>query len=297
MRTSLEQILFPVAKKLTSEMSKVKTISSTQFGIYGYVDGLENEPTLLNTCSKTYELLENSRIFPVAEKILDDAGIDYDVTYKMIEFSRFYADYTLKTGGITIGTKGDKILPILRIEHSYNGLLKYKMTFGWFRMICSNGLTIPLEGKEDENITIVGKHTAKILESLNQLLDKVNFFVKNQKKFTQKFEVMASRWVKNWKERVEELATVTGIGKRGIDQITERIQFEADELYKGEVNDWLIYNGFNFHIFNAVTSGGKEYATAPNLRNDQDKKVFETLFKYEGKALTKEAKKKEKKTE
>jgi hypothetical protein len=297
MKTTLEEILFHVVKQLTSEMSKVKTISSTQFGIYGYVDGQENEPTLLNTCSKTYELLENSKIFPVAEKILTDAGIEFEVTYKMIEFSRFYADYTLKTGGVSIGSKGDKIFPILRIEHSYNGLLKYKMTFGWFRMICGNGLTIPLEGKEEENITIVGKHTAKILESLNQLLEKVEFFVKNQKKFTHKFDELSKRWVSNWRERVEELITVTNVGKRGISQIIGRIEFEAGELNDGEVNDWLIYNAFNYHIYNAQTSEGKEYATAPNLRHDQDKKVFDTLYKFEGKALTKEAKKKQKKAE
>jgi hypothetical protein len=294
MKTTLEQMLFPVVMELTSDMSKVRSISSTEYGIYGYVDGKGSEPTLLNTCSKGYELLPCDQIFPRIEKMLVDAGIEFEVTYRMIDFSRFYADYNLKTGGVSVGNRKDKIFPILRIEHSYNGLLKYKMTFGWFRMICTNGLTIPVEGKEEQNISIVGKHTKKILESLDQLLEKVQFFTKNQKKYTQKYEIMADRWVEKWADRIEECMAVSGVGKRGLAQITDRIKLESKELYDGEVNDWLIYNAFNYHIYNAVTSEGKEYATAPNLRHDQDKKVFQTLFNYEGKALTKEAKKKAK---
>jgi hypothetical protein len=206
--------------------------------------------------------------------------------------SRFYADYTLKTGAITVGGTKDKLYPVLKIEHSYNGLLKYKMTFGYFRLICENGLVVPVEGKEAENIHIIGKHTAKILESLEQLMEKVKYFTRNQKKYAQKFEVIADRWVKNWEDRVTEVMAVSGVGKRGLDQIKSKIVEESTLLYDGQVNDWLIYNAFNYHIYNAVTSEGKEYATAPNLRVDSDRKVFNTLFKFEGKALTKEANKK-----
>jgi sorbitol-specific phosphotransferase system component IIBC len=49
------------------------------------------------------------------------------------------------------------------------------MTFGYFRLICENGLVVPVEGKEAENIHIIGKHTAKILESLEQLMEKVKY--------------------------------------------------------------------------------------------------------------------------
>lgn len=291
MKTTLKDLLFPVEMAPIQEKLGLKSISSTEYGIFANIDGSD---ILLNTCSDTYQLLPNEQIFPVIETMLKNAGIKFDVSYKMLDFSRFYGDYNLKTGGISVGNRKDKIFPILRIEHSYNGLLKYKMTFGWFRMICTNGLTVPVEGKEDQNITIVGKHTAKILESLNQLLEKIEYFTKNQKRFAEKFQILADRSVKNWSDRIEEVMAVSGVGKRGISDIVTRINLESKEYYNGQVNDWLIYNAFNWHIFNAKTSEGKEYATAPNLRNDQDKKVFDTLFKFEGKALTKEAKKKKK---
>lgn len=285
MVTSLDQMLFPVEMSTLKDKIGVNSISSTQYGIFGYIGG-ETTPTLLNVCSEIYELVENDKIFPAIEEILRTAGIEFDVTYKMIDFSRFYADYTMKVGGVSVGNKKDKIFPIIRVTHSYNGLLKYKITFGWFRMICTNGLVVPVEGKEEQNISIVGKHTKQILQSLGTLLEKIKHFTKNTDTYSEKFEVLADRSVKNWEDRIIEVMAASGVGKRGFKQIAERINFESDKLYDGKVNDWLLYNGFNYHIFNAVTKEGKPYDTAPNLRHDQDKKVFDTLFKYKGVQLT-----------
>jgi hypothetical protein len=44
---------------------------------------------------------------------------------------------------------------------------------------------------------------------------------------------------------------VSGVGKRGLDQIKSKIVEESTLLYDGQVNDWLIYNAFNYHIYNA----------------------------------------------
>lgn len=285
MVTTLDQMLFPVKMTTISEELGVNSISSTEFGIFAKING-EEKHTLLNVCSDIYELVENDKIFPAIETILRTARIEFDVTYKMIDFSRFYADYTLKIGGVSVGNRKDKIFPVIRVTHSYNGLLKYKITFGWFRLICTNGLIVPVEGKEEQNITIVGKHTKQILQSLNTLLDKVKAFTKSPDKYSEKFEVLADRSIDNWTNRIIEVMAVSGVGKRGFTQITERISFESDKLYKGEVNDWLLYNGFNYHIFNATTKEGKPYDTAPNLRHDQDKKVFDTIIKYKGSGLT-----------
>jgi len=285
MVTSLDQMLFPVKIAPINEELGINSISSTEFGIFANING-EKKSTLLNVCSDIYELVENDKIFPAIEEILRTAKVEFDVTYKMIDFSRFYADYTMKTGGVSVGNRKDKIFPVIRVTHSYNGLLKYKITFGWFRLICSNGLVVPVEGKEEQNISIVGKHTKQILQSLGTLLEKIKIFSENEKKFSEKFEVLADRSVKKWEDRIIEVMAASGVGKRGFTQIAERINMESETLYDGKVNDWLLYNGFNYHIFNAVTKEGKPYDTAPNLRHDQDRKVFDTLFKYKGVQLT-----------
>jgi len=276
---ALAELLFEVQMAKISEMLGFNTIGSTEFGIFGKIDGI-GKPFLLNTCSDVYELVPNSEIFPVIEKMLRKAGIEFTVEYRMLDYSRFYADYTLKTGGITIGNRKDKIYPVLRIEHSYNGLVKYKLTFGYFRMICSNGLTVPVEGTDEVNITITGKHTAKIKKSLEKLVEKIEYFTNNHDRYAKRFHEVAERWIEKWEDRVEAVIEATGVGKRGFAQITEQIKKEAATLYGGKVNDWLIYNGINYHIFNATTSEGKEYATAPNLRRDADKKVWDAIYKH-----------------
>lgn len=272
----LKDLLFPVEKALIADkFPTLSTISSTEYGIFAKVNGGE---ILLNTCSNTYELIPNAMIFVVIEQMLKKAGIQFEVTYGMYDYSRFYADYTIKTGGISVGNRKDLIFPVLRVEHSYNGLWKYKMTFGYFRMICSNGLVVPVEGKEEQNFTITGKHTAKIVQSLDTLLDKIKFFTKNNKKYSERFNIVAERWFPKWEERVEAIVEATGVGKRGYKQITDKIKEEAAKLTGGKVNDWLIYNGINFHIFNAETADGKAYETAINLRNDSDKKVWDAIW-------------------
>lgn len=275
MKTSLSAMLFPVKKSLITEELGIDAIGSCEYGIFA---NLKGKTTLLNTCSETYELLTNRSIFQKIEDILTKGNIKFTVEYKMIDFSRFYADYTIRTGGISVGNRKDLIYPVLRVEHSYNGLMKYKMTFGYFRMICTNGLVVPVEGKEESNFTVVGKHTASIQKSLDTLIEKIEYFTKNNKKFSEKFTVVAERWVENWVDRVETVIAVSGVGKRGFDQITEKIKEEAELFNGGKVNDWLIYNGINYHIFNAITTEGKEYATAPNLRRDSDRKVWETIY-------------------
>ena len=292
MLTTLKKMLFHVEKQLLSDVLNANSISSTEYGIFGYLNGngaRRGKPTLLNTCSDVYELVTNTSIFPKIERMLRKAKIKYTVTYKMVDFSRFYAEFKLETGGVSVGNKKDLIFPIIRVEHSYNGLLKYKITFGWFRMICSNGLTVPVAGKEDQNITITGKHTKQILQSLNLLFEKLDFFTKNADKYTEKFHIIAERKVENWAARVEYVMEASGIGKRGLEQISAKIEEESKKLYAGKVSDWLIYNAFNYHIYNAKTKEGKDYDTAPNLRHDQDKKVFDTIFSSEGELAEVEA--------
>lgn len=102
---------------------------------------------------------------------------------------------------------------------------------------------------------------------------------------------MGDNWIENWNDRLLDVIIVSGVGKRGYQQITDKISEESGKLYKGEVNDWLLYNGVNFHLFNARTKEGKEYATENHLREANDKTVFETLLANDEKQLHRLAKK------
>ena len=161
MPTSLEEILFKVEIKenpraTNNEYSKVVT---------GIIDNKEID---LNYCSPKYTLVPNSKIFPSIRQILLDKGINFSETYSHIDNARFYGSYILHDDKFIHRVNGsnDMIKPIINIQHSYNGKTNYKIQFGYFRLVCSNGLVIPVEEMKEYNLSIVGKHTESILNSI-----------------------------------------------------------------------------------------------------------------------------------
>jgi hypothetical protein len=200
------------------------------------------------------------------------------------DMTTFHAQYIIKTYkgqdvGIAIGGGVDVIYPTVLVDNSYNGMQQGALTFGYFRMICSNGLVIPLEGKEESNFMIKGKHTKKLSFSFEMLLSKIDLFFESQEKMVKKFEVLTDRIVPTFEERVEEVLSATGTAasKEQFRTIANTIRKEAKEL-NTEVTDFLIYNGINAHIFKGEDSNGKKSKALPEVKRKQDKKVFSYML-------------------
>jgi len=286
--TSLDEILFPV------EMIDTEMACNTEYSrqIIGVID--DNE-FLLNVCSPRYELVKNEDIFPNIETILNANNIDFDVEYKHINNVRFYADYVItdKRLSYTITGTNDKIQPKLMVQHSYNGLTKYRIMFGYFRLVCSNGLVIPLEEMDEYNLSIVGKHTASINNSFHELDNMLKFFVNNGRQIildtTLKFESLAANIytggsaILDVKERIEEVlkaSKITAISNKSFDTVNSIFNTITEELekpemsdYNKEMNDWLIYNGINAYIHNDDLN-----VMIPEVRIEKDSKVLETML-------------------
>lgn len=281
--TTLNDLLFPVQMidnpaTTNSEYSKI---------VVADIDGLE---THLNYCSPRFNLLQNVDVFPVIEQMLINAGCEFVKDYKMNDdMTSFHAQYIIKTykgedvgivvGGVTIDEDGneisDKIYPTAIVDNSYNGMQQGALTFGFFRMICSNGLVIPLEGKEETNFMIKGKHTKKLSFSFDLLLSKIELFFMSQDVMKKKFEVLVNRPTPTFEERVEEVLSATGVAasKEQFRTIATTIRKEATDL-NTEVNDFLIYNGINAHIFKGEDSNGNKSKALPEVKRKLDKKVF-----------------------
>lgn len=274
-------IYFPVEvienpNKTNSEYSRIVT---------GIVEGEEMH---LNYCSPRYELVPNTDIFPNIEKVLKDNNIQYKVEYSHIDYVRFYADYVITDKDLAYKMKdtNDLIEPMLRIQHSYNGLTKYMITFGYFRFVCTNGLVIPIEEMKEYNLQIIGKHTVQIVNSFAKLDEMLNKFIKNKIQIglaiTEKFEGLNKEAVLNPKDRIKEVlnaAKITAVENNKIntvEHILGIIQTEAnmtDLGYNGRVTDWLIYNGINQYI-----NDDERYKTAPEIRMKTDSNVLEFML-------------------
>lgn len=244
----------------------------------------------LNYCSPRYELIPNSDIFPNVENVLNTNEIDFKVTYQHINHVRFYADYEItdKRYAYTMNNTSDDIVPMLRVQHSYNGLTKYRIVFGYFRLVCTNGMVIPVQEMDEFNLVIIGKHTDSIKKSFAKLDVLLNNFVDGAKeitsRITEKYEILGGHWVANVQDRLTEVLEASKIAIidtskfNTLNDITNRIMVEAngekeDLGYNGKVNDWLIYNGINQYL-----NDNDRNIAVPEKRMETDSKVFEYML-------------------
>lgn len=278
--TELQDFLFDVEMVKSTE----KSVSAHEYKIIAYLDGLNAEPTKLNSCSGGFNLLKNVAVYPPIEQMLTDAGIIYEKSYtmnkEMTVFSATYVFYTLhgKDLAIDLGN-GDKIYPTLMVGNSYNGQKQSAFIFGYFRMICANGLVIPLEGQEEKNLHIKGKHTKKLNLSFNELTLKIDEFIAMNSIVKTNFNTITDRMVVKYGERIEEVLTATKVGYT-MDQfnmVYDIVTEEADKLYNGKVNDFLVYNGINALIHKELIEGKKTIAL-PEVKRKLDQKVLSYIM-------------------
>lgn len=281
---TLPELLFPVEKV---EVTDFECNSDCAFDIYGDINGAKRR---LNCCSDRYELVPNAEIFPKVEEIFNKANIKFSVDYSHTNYSRFYANYTVEDPKFAYkmnGSNGDIIKFRYNFQHSYNGLTIYKGIAGFFRLVCTNGLTIPVNEMEEYNLCLSGKHTEAILHSLMSFEELLNNFTTNIQKvksaITNKYEILGGRWISDPKARLEAVLKVSNIisvdnkNFNTVNDILKRISIEAGDSRigtNGKVNDWLIYNGINQYLYD-----NSRNIASPEKRRETDSKVLEFMLK------------------
>lgn len=284
---TLSDILFDVEKVLQTEYLCNKDCAFDVFG-YPIIDG-ERTKIRLNTCSDIYALVPNTEIFPVVEQILRNANIEFSASYRMDKHSRFYVTYVIEDQRYAYKIKGtnDYVKPQLMVMHSYNGLTKYKIIFGYFRLVCTNGLTIPVADMKAFNLSLSGKHTESIKHSLMQLAGIIQLFSDNAanicNSITAKFDTLADFVPENVTDQINAVLKFADIKPienskfSTLQYIIARAENEANNVqlgYKGTVNNWLVYNAINAYLFDSTLN-----ITAPETQLEKDSKVMEFLLK------------------
>jgi len=270
----LNDILFPVEKV---EVTEHDCNSDYAYDIFAYPDGKKKR---VNSCSDRYALVPNSEIFPPVRNLLAAHNIKFSERYMHMNHARFYAEFTIEDQAYKVGNNpNDIIYPMLKVQHSYNGLTEYQITFGYYRLVCTNGLVLPVKEKSEFNIRINGKHTKAIHASLKKLDDALNFFIAQGKKPMANYNVMYDHWVEKWEDRVVEVLGASKIANidnskfKTTDYLATIITREANNLTGGKVNDWLIYNAINQYVHDS-----KLNVASPKQREDKDKSVLNFLL-------------------
>jgi hypothetical protein len=278
---NVQDILFPVCVVKSQKLTGIKAKPKCRYSVIGRING---EIQQLSTCGDRYNLISNKALIMPILMLL--SGYKYEVKIRTINDSAFEIKILItdKRLAIKVGNKGDYIYPMIGLNRSYDSGSKYFMYGGYYRIICSNGLTVPVENTE--HFEIRGKHTEKLNDTLAKMRNVVKSIIKNAKKATKKFEVMYDTKVENYGDRVIEVMNASGLtpvktgetkkGKwentKNLDHVLATIRSEMAELGETKANNWLIYNGINRYIFDDEMNVKND-----DVRKELDKKVLELL--------------------
>ena len=280
---TLNDLTFPVElrdnpRNTNREYSKVVT---------GVID---NEEIDLNYCSPIYQLVPNTDIFPEVERILKSKRIAFSASYSHTHNARFYGNFIIEDPRFAYIMNGtnDMIKFIWNFQHSYNGLTKYKGIAGFYRLVCTNGLVVPVQEMSDFNLEVQGKHTSSILNSLKEFSGIMQNVTDNlgtvKTHIVQKYELLGGRVVTKVEDRVLEVLKASKITPvenskfSTVNDILARIEREANDNslgYNGKVNDWLVYNGINQYV-----NDDSRNIAAPEKRRETDSRVLEYMLEY-----------------
>lgn len=173
-----------INSELYKEVSKVE-LSSLLPGIkfptrhdHAIVD---KDGNILSFCSDNYNLRTNSSLFQPLEDQMKSEKIPFDRKVVIRDGTRFYVDYII--GERVKGPSVNDILPKFSVWNSYDGTLRTVMKFGFYRVVCSNGLAVPhgktvdvykkhyKASKAADGIDISAMDSARIVEPFREFLN------------------------------------------------------------------------------------------------------------------------------
>lgn len=279
-------------KQLYQKVDKVKLNSI--FPTYQFPKGndhaiVDSNGNILNFCSSSYNLRHNSTLHKPLEELMKKNKMEFEQKIQIINGVKFYVDYILKDK-IKSPTVND-IVPKFTIMNSYDGTLKTTICFGFYRIVCGNGLARPCGTEsifakkhrkpietEDKDISSVSSDDilVGIQEFLNSIKDDTAIYEKLQAKKADAGIII-------------KVAEKLKLSKNVLEKANNRFELETNK--KGTltyVNDqnkvvkhkgydptlYLVYNALNYALYNTNL---KEF---PEIKMKRDKSVLAEVLSY-----------------
>jgi hypothetical protein len=273
---TLKKLFAPVSKvELSSILPGKKFPRANDHAI------LDEHGNILSFCSSTYNLRENQTLYKPLETLMKEQKIPFDRKISIVDGTKFYVDYIIRdrVKSLTV----NDILPKFSIWNSYDGTLKTTLKFGFYRVVCSNGLTRPV----GNTVNIARKHrkaaTAEdgmdlSIASNSQIVESVKLFLSEVKQDMEVYEQMNQ--VKSDLNKILSVAEKMKFSKNLLDTAVERFNMETStsrnltyinengELVTHEGSPatlYTVYNALNYAIYNC---NQKELPEA-KLKRDQ----------------------------
>lgn len=245
---------------------------------------VDTDGNILSFCSDNYNLRPNSTLFQPLEELMVADKIPFDRKVVIREGTRFYVDYII--GERTKGLSVNDILPKFSVWNSYDGTLRTVLKFGFHRVVCSNGLTVP-HGK---TVDIYKKHykASKVADGIDisamdssRILEPFREFMADTREYLQIYDNLNR--VEADEVRIIEICEKLKFSKAIIDTARDRFRKEtATDRSLTYVNEngelvthdgspaslYTAYNAINYAIYN---NNPKEY---PEVKLKRDELVL-----------------------
>ena len=196
---------------------------------------------ILNYCSPQYTLERNSEfIIPMYNEL--SKLYQVDIEYRIENNARFFVDFRIKNRDIEI-LKGDKLNPVISFQNSYNNSLKRQYGLYYWRQVCTNGMMGFAAELEESR-----KHSG----NFNVNFDLIHHHLNPERLKNQKFDLLTERTLKHTEaieivKKVEKSKSIQ-FPKRLLEGVIPKAEQEAKELGQSKLNNWLLYNGFNYQL-------------------------------------------------
>lgn len=199
--------------------------------------------------SNKYTLVQHLDVFNDAVDILNDIGIDFDITrfdkntgsgHNSIHITFNFPDIKIKT------SEGNIICASLELFNGCDGLVSFSRMFGAFRYICSNGMILGKKFFAEKK-----KHTAnfemdnllKQLTTANSKFYELEGLINNMKNY-------------NMNKKIKQRLLKTGFPKKVLQNYNE-VYSKYSNMYPeqfelSDSNLWVIYNTLTNWISNQV---------------------------------------------
>jgi len=265
----LNDLYFPVQKIPNPSLEDgVELPSGLQYAVQ--ITKPDGTSRIVNYCSEIYHLVPNDQIIPL---FLDEISKYYqiEVSSKIRDWARFFIDFVIMDKAIQI-IKGDNVFPKIRVINSYDGSYRYQYIEGLWRQICSNGL-----GVWEKKTRISKTHTPAIGEevSFEKVMQLTSKFLADLSKHTDVYQELADSSVRDATSRIEEVIEETGFPSSLQEDVLYRVEEERNLLNLNEINDWLVYNAFNYQLNHNEGLKAKE-----NKKERMDQEVLDFLLSY-----------------
>lgn len=270
----INQLYFPVEKVALSQITKgvFETPSGMTHAIVATKP--DGQKRLLTYCSNKYTLLKNEDIFiPLLNEVQKNFNIK--VKARMDNYSKFFVDIILQGTKLGFGPKkNDDIVPKIRIYNSYDKSLIYRHRGGMHRLVCTNGLTLPIEELSQQR----SLHTPslnKVMRDAKSLMETLEILQNNYEELCDTYFEIYDQSVGDIELRVEEVVENTKFPIHFTGEVIERIMQERNTLGLKNFNDWLVYNGFNYSL-----NHNEDMPLTQDKREKLDETILDYLFNY-----------------